>query len=326
MRKGDNGGKGGKDGKASYEIGYKKPPKDNQFQPGQSGCPSGGKKRAPKTIGELSVKTGNESQRLLKDGKIIRLPKRQISAKQLYLKALNGDTGAFVEIYKREAAAMEVPSKPKRGAPGPTPGPFNVTLLKMGRPLATHCDECGEPACAEIRRAMREYEEQGYVMPPLRHNGPPDDRIAQLEIEMEKRRAIADAKLAAPTDIEPRKKLRRKKNRTLGEWLLAEGSTRIKVNGVWKLKRKHILDVQYAKANQGDRKAIAAIARLEDEEAKRQARAVEMAEPLAVASHIINVTLAFDDEVLLFACDACDRILQEEIAQARGHAGCRDAA
>jgi hypothetical protein len=74
-----------------YEVGYGKPPKSGQFKKGQSGCPSGGKKKPP-TLHELlaaeldqivSVKTAG--------GKIIKMTKAQAMAKRIVRDALDGD-------------------------------------------------------------------------------------------------------------------------------------------------------------------------------------------------------------------------------------------
>jgi hypothetical protein len=77
----------------TYPIGYKKPPRDTQFKPGQSGNfkgrPKGAKNFA--TVIEKELRTSIE---VTENGKRKRITKREAVAKQAVNKAANGDPKA----------------------------------------------------------------------------------------------------------------------------------------------------------------------------------------------------------------------------------------
>ena len=82
-----------------YEVGYKKPPRKNQFKPGQSSNPKG----RPKLVKSFNDDLKEESEELLtitENGKKIRTTKQRIFIKKIYNAALSGDKTAMKELVK----------------------------------------------------------------------------------------------------------------------------------------------------------------------------------------------------------------------------------
>ena len=78
---------------ADYEVGYKRPPKDTQFKPGQSGNPNG----RPKGARNLKTDLADELQErivLREGGERRTVSKQRAMLKRLMERALNGDTRA----------------------------------------------------------------------------------------------------------------------------------------------------------------------------------------------------------------------------------------
>ncbi len=72
------------------DIGYKKPPKKNQFKPGQSGNPKG----RPKGLKNLSTDLKEELEQKIvvtEGGRTLELTKQRAMLKTLMAKALKGD-------------------------------------------------------------------------------------------------------------------------------------------------------------------------------------------------------------------------------------------
>lgn len=77
-----------------YETGYMKPPKSGQFQPGQSGNPRGrpsGSKNTHKLLDEIV----NEKIQMTKNGKPVKISKKQAMLLQATNKAVQGDLKAL---------------------------------------------------------------------------------------------------------------------------------------------------------------------------------------------------------------------------------------
>jgi hypothetical protein len=73
-----------------YDVGYKKPPRTNQFKKGQSGNPKG----RPKGVKNLSTDLQEELQSKIKiteDGKSFNVTKQRAMLKTMFAKALKGD-------------------------------------------------------------------------------------------------------------------------------------------------------------------------------------------------------------------------------------------
>jgi hypothetical protein len=76
-----------------YSVGYQKPPKHTQFQPGQSGNPKGRPKKVS-TVNELLLKELQSRISITINGKSHKIPLKQAMAKQLVRKAASGDLKA----------------------------------------------------------------------------------------------------------------------------------------------------------------------------------------------------------------------------------------
>lgn len=83
-----------------YEVGYKKPPKHAQFQPGQSGNPKG----RPTGVKNLATDLGEELEQKIvvtEGGKSITTTKQRAMVKTLMAKALSGDVRAIDLLLRR---------------------------------------------------------------------------------------------------------------------------------------------------------------------------------------------------------------------------------
>lgn len=83
--------------RADYEVGYGKPPRKNQFQPGRSGNPKGRPKGAKGLKAELREEL-NEWVTVTADGTSKRIRKRRLILKALAAKAAKGNVAAADRI------------------------------------------------------------------------------------------------------------------------------------------------------------------------------------------------------------------------------------
>ena len=88
-----------KENDEGYSIGFKKPPRHTQFQPGRSGNPSGRPKKA-EAVSDVLKKELNARITVLKDGKRQRVPMLRAIIKQLVNMAAKGDSQAFANLLK----------------------------------------------------------------------------------------------------------------------------------------------------------------------------------------------------------------------------------
>ncbi len=77
-----------------YELGYMKPPKSGQFKPGQSGNPKG-RPSGSKNIYKLLDDIVNEKIQMTKNGKPVKISKKQAMLLQAANKAVQGDLKAL---------------------------------------------------------------------------------------------------------------------------------------------------------------------------------------------------------------------------------------
>ena len=87
-------------GESDFPIGYKKPPRDTQFKPGQSGNPSGRPKKNTITLAEAITRELNTSVTVTEGGKSTKMTKVVLIAKQQMNKALKGEHKATELVMK----------------------------------------------------------------------------------------------------------------------------------------------------------------------------------------------------------------------------------
>lgn len=80
-----------------YEIGYGKPPKDNQFKPGESGNKKG-RPKGRKNLHTLLDEILNQKIIMKENGKTIRVSKKTAMLLQLVNKGVKGDTKAILSL------------------------------------------------------------------------------------------------------------------------------------------------------------------------------------------------------------------------------------
>ena len=78
---------------ATYEIGYKKPPKATRFQKGKSGYPKGRPKKSVESFdpGKILQAIDNEEIVVVVDGKRKRMLKAEVDLQQSFTRAISGD-------------------------------------------------------------------------------------------------------------------------------------------------------------------------------------------------------------------------------------------
>jgi hypothetical protein len=90
--KSDQGGKG------NYSVGYKKPPIDTRFKPGQSGNAKGRPRKHP-TIADITAKELQRRVVASIDGKVEKVPALRAVVMKLISKGLNGDVRAMNMLF-----------------------------------------------------------------------------------------------------------------------------------------------------------------------------------------------------------------------------------
>jgi hypothetical protein len=77
-----------------YKVGYKKPPREHQFKPGQSGCPKG----RPRLIQDFNTDFQDELEEVIKiqeGGKLKPITKQRALIKRLITNALGGNASSI---------------------------------------------------------------------------------------------------------------------------------------------------------------------------------------------------------------------------------------
>lgn len=119
------------------EVGYGKPPKENQFQKGRSGNPSGRPKGSKNFNTELALEL-NSRIPVTEKGKRKSLTKRKVIAKQVVGAAIGGDAKALSVIVAAERAAAD--RKAAAAVEEPRLMPADALVLEniIARILAAH--------------------------------------------------------------------------------------------------------------------------------------------------------------------------------------------
>lgn len=86
-----------KDGLDDYDVGYGKPPKASRFKPGQSGNPSGRRKR-PKSVRDQLDDILKRKVEVTKNGLIKRVSMQELMLTTLVNKAAKGDLSALKTV------------------------------------------------------------------------------------------------------------------------------------------------------------------------------------------------------------------------------------
>ena len=79
------------------EVGYKKPPKDTRFKPGQSGNPKG-RPKADVSMRQLIKKLGSEKLAVDSERGRVKIPAVELVLRQLRHQALKGDKTAIKQF------------------------------------------------------------------------------------------------------------------------------------------------------------------------------------------------------------------------------------
>jgi hypothetical protein len=82
---------------ATYEVGFGKPPRRNQFRKGQSGNPKG-RPRGSQNFSTILAKAGRERVTVTMNGRTRQITKFEASMLQLVNKAASGDLKAIREL------------------------------------------------------------------------------------------------------------------------------------------------------------------------------------------------------------------------------------
>jgi Family of unknown function (DUF5681) len=91
--------------KGDYAIGYARPPKENQFQPGQSGNPAGRPRGRP-SLDELLLEEAARVVKLQVGDKVMHIDKDRALMRKLFDMALHGKVPAIQLVLARLAQAQ----------------------------------------------------------------------------------------------------------------------------------------------------------------------------------------------------------------------------
>ena len=123
----------------TYEVGYKKPPKQHQFKKGRSGNPTGksNKPSKPKLasdhLGELIANTMLETREVMIEGKRMKLTNLELIAQKIVMMGLKAETPAQVKalmtVFENLAVMQFIKDKVETEKPEDEPsGPWTPEL------------------------------------------------------------------------------------------------------------------------------------------------------------------------------------------------------
>src|SRR6185369_6861973 len=98
-----------------YQVGYRKPPKETRFKPGQSGNPKGRPKGNSNLASDLSAELG-EQITVREGGEARRVSKQRALIKSLTAKALQGDVRATTALLALYARVITEPPEDESGS------------------------------------------------------------------------------------------------------------------------------------------------------------------------------------------------------------------
>jgi hypothetical protein len=89
---------------APYPVGYGKPPKQHQFQPGKTGNPKG-RQRGQPSLQQLILEEANKLVKVKAGEQVQHITKRQVLVRKLFQMALEGDLSAHRFLLAQLGAA-----------------------------------------------------------------------------------------------------------------------------------------------------------------------------------------------------------------------------
>lgn len=82
-----------------YEVGYRRPPREHRFQPGQSGNPSGRQRPpCPAGLGQAIFESANRIERVSRGGRTVKMTRFEIMAERLITQALTGNLKDLITV------------------------------------------------------------------------------------------------------------------------------------------------------------------------------------------------------------------------------------
>lgn len=177
-----------------YKVGYKKPPVETQFPPGQSGNPSGRPKGTVR-LNDIVTAELNSLIMVMADGTEKPIPKMEAMVKALTAKAMQGDVKAANVILKLAAPAEEEAFRAQReydmkGVDEAVATAQAVIRRLQARPRCMHCNppkqegNNASDVSTQNSNEMAIFPDTGEVQPGLTKWYPPiDPSSPEVEID-----------------------------------------------------------------------------------------------------------------------------------------------